>query len=557
MGKKIKRPLPKFQKVPDKPVRVIPPKTAVRINYYWVALGVVILCISLIRFRLVNIPLERDEGEYAYIGKLMLDGTPPYTEAYNMKLPGTYGMYALIMEFFGKTTSGIHYGLLFLNIATIIFLFLAFKKLFNSPVALYAACVYGIMAVSPTVLGFAAHATHFVSFFVAVALFFLSRFYERRKLLFAFLAGIMFGLSLLMKQQAVFFILFGGIAIILAGALEKPFRFKPLLLQASVYSAGTVIPYVITILILKVTGALEKFWFWTVTYASKYATGTTLKIGLQDLGGTFKPMWQEFTFFWILFFMGIILTFLTKFSLKQKLTAILFTLVAFLTVCPGFYFRPHYFISFLPAVGLLGAFTLHYLSSLITRYLKIRSLAFLPFLVFCIVSIAAVLKNKDFYLRSDPNDICKTVYGDNPFIESVEIANYIKENSVKTDKIAVLGSEPQIFFYADRHSATGYVYVYSLMEVHDYNMKMQEEMIAEIEKSKPKILVYSLVSASWLRKPGSPDNIFNWIANYISQNYELTGVTDIGADQTIYKWNEEARKYQHKSTQYILIYKRI
>lgn len=35
-------------------------------------------------------PLERDEGEYAYAGQLMLQGIPPYQLAYNMKLPGTY-----------------------------------------------------------------------------------------------------------------------------------------------------------------------------------------------------------------------------------------------------------------------------------------------------------------------------------------------------------------------------------------------------------------------------------------------------------------------------------
>ena len=42
-----------------------------------------------IRIRLLGIPLERDEGEYAYAGQLMLQGIPPYKLAYNMKFPGT------------------------------------------------------------------------------------------------------------------------------------------------------------------------------------------------------------------------------------------------------------------------------------------------------------------------------------------------------------------------------------------------------------------------------------------------------------------------------------
>src|SRR2546427_12321482 len=46
----------------------------------------VILLFSLVRIRLRDMPLERDEGEYAYAGQLILEGVPPYQLAYNMKL---------------------------------------------------------------------------------------------------------------------------------------------------------------------------------------------------------------------------------------------------------------------------------------------------------------------------------------------------------------------------------------------------------------------------------------------------------------------------------------
>ena len=45
--------------------------------------------VALVRMRLVDLPLERDEGEYAYAGQLLLQGVPPYELAYNMKFPGT------------------------------------------------------------------------------------------------------------------------------------------------------------------------------------------------------------------------------------------------------------------------------------------------------------------------------------------------------------------------------------------------------------------------------------------------------------------------------------
>jgi hypothetical protein len=44
----------------------------------WCALVVIVFALVIaIRIRLLRIPLESDEGEYAYAGQLMLQGIPP------------------------------------------------------------------------------------------------------------------------------------------------------------------------------------------------------------------------------------------------------------------------------------------------------------------------------------------------------------------------------------------------------------------------------------------------------------------------------------------------
>src|SRR5262249_58180156 len=53
-----------------------------------------------------------------------------------------------------------------------------------------------------------------------------------------------------------------------------------------------------------------------------------------------------------------------------------------------------------------------------------------------------------------PVQVSRFIYGRNPFPESVEVARYIRERSAPGDRIAVVGSEPQIYFYAHRRSAT-------------------------------------------------------------------------------------------------------
>jgi hypothetical protein len=89
------------------------------IAWWLVAAGVFGVVVA-IRIRLLGVPLERDEGEYAYAGQLILQGVPPYALAYNMKFPGTYAAYAAIMSIFGQTIPGIHLGLLFVNAATVV-----------------------------------------------------------------------------------------------------------------------------------------------------------------------------------------------------------------------------------------------------------------------------------------------------------------------------------------------------------------------------------------------------------------------------------------------------
>ena len=67
--------------------------------------------------------------------------------------------------------------------------------------------------------------------------------------------------------------------------------------------------------------------------------------------------------------------------------------------------------------------------------------------------------------------------------DAMTIADYIKTNAPKGAEVAVLGSEPEIYFYSWRHSATGYIYMYPMMEQHAFALKMQEEMIGEIERA--------------------------------------------------------------------------
>jgi hypothetical protein len=214
--------------------------------------------------------------------------------------------------------------------------------------------------------------------------------------------------------------------------------------------------------------------------------------------------------------------------------------VSFLAVCPGFYFREHYFILLLPAVSLCVAAVAQ------------QPHAAFPWAV-SVVLLFSVLEQSTFLFESTPREINAQVYGSNPFPEAVGVANFIRQNSDPGATIAILGSEPEIFFHSARRSATPYIYIYPLMEAHPFARKMQEEFIRNVEAKKPEFVVLVNVETSWLRRPDSHTRLFDWWSEYGQRHYTQAGVADILPNRSVYEWNST---YTPKSSAYLLVLKR-
>jgi hypothetical protein len=548
----------------------------------WVLLTIAMIFAVYVRVRLREFPLERDEGEFAYAGQLILQGVPPYKLAYNMKLPGTYIAYAALMAVFGQTTPGIHLGLLAVNLATIVLLYRFVRELFDPLSAGMAAVAYSILSVSPSVLGMAAHATHFVVFFGLAGTWLLWRHLQSGRIWQAFASGVLLGTAFLMKQQGVFLMIFGGAATAaytvaaLADSCRRgtfsPRQMRSLTLNATTYCAGAVLPYLMICLWLWHVGVFEKFWFWTVTYARQYVAEIPLSLAVESfcqnaVGRVLQMNWTV----WILALVGSV-SLAVGGREKPGLRPFVFGFLAcsFLCVCPGFFFRPHYFIVVLPAVTMLAGVGGCALCRLANRWRwaaaanpasedpnrrkrkgsKRENEADNPvarlglFAVPAALSVLATLvwpvwSWMDFFFVWPPGLACRVVYSSNPFVECPLIAANLKKNTRPDDTIAVLGSEPEIFFDARRRSATGYIYTYGLMEAQPLAESMQNEMIAEITNSKPRFIIVVDVRFSWLYGPGSKFLIQGWANRYLRENYDVVGIVEQSSgERPIEHWDE-------------------
>ncbi|OPX92449.1 MAG: hypothetical protein A4E58_03326 [Syntrophorhabdus sp. PtaB.Bin006] len=483
--------------------------------------------------------------------------------AYNMKLPGTYFMYALIMSLFGQTITGIHLGLMVMNCITILLIYKFGAKMVSSLTGVVAACAYGVLSLDSSVLGFAGHATHFVVFWAMAGLLTLLYAIENDKLPLYFAAGVLLCLAFIMKQSGIFLVIFGAAHAVIHGLDGQSPARKRTLSGLGVFLGAVLSTLSVMLVYLYGAGVFEKFWFFTFAYSFKYGTQVPLSVAPYLFIGNFLGMLDGFFLIWAFAIAGVVALFFHPGLRDKHLSISLFAICSFLTVCPGFYFRPHYFITLLPAVALLAGILVDYISMQvvhafgpsfpISKQVLSRCVALA---VFAPAVAIGVVHHSEYLFEEDPVRLCRKIYGPNPFAESVEIARFIKANTTATDKIAVLGSEPQIYFYSGRRSATGYIYTYSLMEIHEYSLTMQKEMAREVERSNPKFIVLVRVPTSWLARPESDTFIFQWADAYLRTYYDLAGIVDIFPNTSVYKWYGDARRYSPVSRTNLLVFRR-
>ena len=472
------------------------------------AAGFVLCCYALlfvavtlfagIRFHLRQIPLDRDDGEYAYMGQLILDGVPPYTVAANMKLPGTYAAYAALMAVFGQTISGIHTGVIVVTSLSAIFLFLIGKRLYGPLAGAAGAASYIFFAAKIVVLGIDGHATHFVVVMALAGICLLlyamplnrkstdpedSPHPNRLGLLFA--SGLCLGLSFLMKQPGI---VFGFFAVIYWFLSNRRLPRKTLAMGGAALILGILVPYGITSLVMLKAGAFHKFWFWTWTYAHQYATLTDFHWGWAHLRTIFPWIVRPFAL-WVFAGVGLLSPLWCSHTRPHAGFLVGFLVTSFVAVSPGLYFYPHYWIVFLPAGALaIGAGLESIRHELLQS--KFSRWASVPLIYFVLIYLAAVYAQWRAFYRLDPIALSRKMYLGQMFPEDIKIADFIKSRARPGDRIGIFGNEPEICFYTHLRCATTNMYIYPMLEKQKFAKQMQSEMERELESAPPRFFVY-------------------------------------------------------------------
>ena len=522
---------------------------------YVALLFAVVLFFSVVRIRLRDMPLERDEGEYAYAGQLLLHGAAPYQHLYSVKLPGIYLAYAVMLSIFGESTAGIHAGLLVTCAASTLLLFLISRRLFGNLTALTAASSFALLSTGAPVLGLAGHATHFVVLFALAAILLLLQGLESGRHGLIFGAGLLFGCAFLMKQPGLVFTGWAAVYVV-QQRWARAMTWRQLATRLGILLAGAALPYALTCALMLGSGEFRPFWFWTFSYVRTYGSAVPLGDGLKMLRYQAKAVVSAAPGIWLLAVAGM-----TSFAWSARARTQVFLATSLLLfsgagVSAGLYFRPHYFILLLPAISMLVGLAIGCATKALSAQGK-PALTAAPVLLFLVAFAHPLYVQRKFFFTMTPNEASRNTYGMNPFPEALEVGNYIRAHTAQDDTVAVLGSEPEIYFYGQRLSASPYIYMYPLLEPEDSAVEMQREMISQIEASRPAMLVRVNVPTSWIvySKLGSMHTVLDWARAYIAANYVQDGVVEIG-DPTEYVWGEAARNHVPRTRLSLLIFRR-
>jgi hypothetical protein len=385
------------------------------------------------------------------------------------------------------------------------------------------------MSVSVAVLGLAAHATQFVALFAVPGLLLLWNALTTGRRRTFFFSGLLLGLAFMMKQPGACFGLFALVMMTWQAIQKRSLFTRDFLLTLSGFSAGMFLPFGIFCLAALVSGDFGRFWFWTFDYSRYYAVRGNVSRGWQHLRDYVSGAFPAYGGLWLLAALGLPAALRATQSRKKTAFVLVLFFFSLLATLPGLNFPYHYFIVLLPAFALLLGLGIEELAVVFSRW----RMQLVPSIALVIALAASIYVQRQVFFQLTPRQVIRLSYEGNPFIESQPLAQYIRDHSKTDALVAVMGSEPQIYFYANRHSATGYIYTYPMMEKHPYASMMQKDMIKEIETAKPEFLVQVAYPFSWLKLDSSDLTILKWVESYTRQFYIPVAAVGLRADGQI------------------------
>jgi hypothetical protein len=497
---------------------------------YIIAGALIVLLYIVLRLNLIGVPLDRDEGAFGYIGQVILDHGLPYKDALDHKPPVVFYLYAFALLFVPPTPAGIHVFLQAYNFITLVLLFFLAKVYFRSLSAgLWTALAYAVLSASSAIQGFTASTEMFMLLPITLSLLLAVLSMERKNLFYAFASGVSGALACWTKQTAAFSIAF--VMLCLAARQLSPakgegaWRLRDAAAPMLFWLAGAACVSLAIMAYFYFKGIFGEFFYWSFTHSLYYAGEIgdgKFRYVLGEIANILKEN----------FFPLAAGTLYGAFALLKKDRRGFFTtgflIFSFLGALPGFAYR-HYFAQAAPAIALAAGFAIQDLLGKAPAGLRKFATVFTA----AAVIITPLALNSQYYFETDPGKISRSLFGYNPFPESIALGDYIARHTDPGDKVFIFGSEPQILFYARRRSASPSVMLYPLTSSYPRQGEHQKMVWNGIAGAPPKYVMYVDLPASIQWDGKAAVMILQLLDQLVDKDYHLEAEMTIGKKRSV------------------------
>jgi hypothetical protein len=478
------------------------------INWFGV-LGIAVLFVAL-RWNNYDAPLTRDEGGFGYCARLLVQGLMPYEHAFEQKPPMVIYSYALsnlfLPQFFWSARL-----LAYLCVALATALLGVIARLeFGKGYALPAMWLMTPMVLLPGLDQFWASVEMFMLFplLATVAIYCHSRQhgYEPKHWFWA----AFFAVTTLLYKYTALPVLGFVFAVWFVEMFQKAADKKVIWRCFAFACAGAVAAAAIEIGWFVVHDGGKQFWECTVLFNRAYVASGIF--GPIRLVAQFRTFWENW---WALFLVPWA-------ALLLKNRRVWFWLGMFVCAiaATGMSGYGQYYVVLMPFWALLGAVGVRALALRFEE--RAKSLTWVGVLLAAVVVFLTIRPDIP-WSSCTREQFAEVKLGRYPFIESQFMAVRVAQLSSPDEFVFVAGSEPQILCYAGRFSPTRFVTAYPLMVPGPLARQYQQEVIRDLLKRPPALIVFVTNGTSWTRRDNTPADFFNFMSDFLKQNYKLNG----------------------------------
>ncbi len=474
-------------------------------------IAALILITAAVRVPLLSIPLERDEGEYAYIAWRLGHNELPYRDWVDQKPPAIFWVYRAALTLPVDPIRAIHFAALLFSAASSCALFFLARRFTNEFWAFAAAVLFTLLSVDPLAEGTAANTEIFMLLpLILSQIAFLKAVENSRNTISIFLCGVLTALAIAFKQvAAVNWFLLVALFPLFAATTK---RWRNAIKFAALWAAGLIAALGSIGLYFWVRDGLSELVDNVFTHNLEYIGAMTWSDRLQFCSDTLTRLAPTELLIWIFFAVGLIALIVLG---NGKWFALLagWLITSMIGVTASGYFFPHYFQQLLPPLALSAVFGAAWISEL--RFWKN---SWIPRLVLSALLVALPLKIIwPFWVTYNSADAVRKIYPGNFFAEMRDFGTRIAQVTSPDQRVFVFGAEPELLFYAQRVSATRYIFLFPLYGPYRNAREKQMSAAQEIEHNAPAAAVY--VPNDLFFNPGSDQYFTDWSLSYLERNF--------------------------------------